>query len=188
MINNFLSYMISDPKYYSNNLRQFEKKLREVLKSKKIDIACFRDKTSNNTKELAKIFIRVCKEFHIDKILLNENYKLAKKLGVFGVHLTSKQFNKIEKAKDSNLYTIISCHNCKDLQNASKAGVNAVTYSPIFETPNKGKAKGIEKLKKVTRTYEHLNIIALGGITSKEQIKLISKTKAYGFASIRYFA
>ena len=61
-----------------------------------------------------------------------------------------------------------------------------VTYSPIFETPNKGEAKGIENLKTMVDRY-NIPIIALGGIITEEQIKAVKETGAYGFASIRYF-
>ena len=85
------------------------------------------------------------------------------------------------------MYVIISCHNENDLENAIKSKADAVTYSPIFETPNKGLPKGIEVLNNITTKYENTNIIALGGIINDEQIEQISKTKAYGIASIRYF-
>lgn len=187
MREDLISYLITDPEYYSNDPTLFGKNLKKVLEIKKVDMACFRDKTSTNYEELAKIFIKTCNEFNIQKVILNENYQLAKKLNAHGVHLTSKQFNDIQKAKDLDLYTIISCHNFTDIENAQKKHINAVTYSPIFKSPNKGEAKGIAKLREVVRAYEDLDIIALGGIISKENIKLISKTKAYGFASIRYF-
>jgi thiamine-phosphate pyrophosphorylase len=182
-----ISYLITDPKYYSNDKNVFEKNIRRVLKIKKVDIACFRDKESENFKELAKVFVKVCKEFNIDKILINGNYKLAKKLDASGVHLTSQQFEKIKKAKELDLFTIISCHNYDDIEKAQNLYVDAIAYSPIFHSPNKGEPKGIDKLKEATRIYEDIHIIALGGIIDEEHVEKISKTKAYGFASIRYF-
>ena len=182
-----LSYLITDPIYYSNDINTFEKSLRKALTLKRVDMACFRDKSSDNFKELAKVFVKTCREFNIDKILINGNYKLAKKLRATGVHLTSEQFNKIQKAKNLDLYTVISCHNYKDIEKAQKQHVNAVTYSPIFFSPEKGEAKGMAKLRETIRVYEDLDIIALGGIIDEAHIAQISKTRAYGFASIRYF-
>ncbi|WP_072679905.1 thiamine phosphate synthase [Arcobacter sp. LA11] len=182
-----ISYLITDPLYYSNDVKIFEENLKKALTLKKVDMACFRDKSSENFKELAKVFVKICKEFNIEKILINGNYKLAKKLKATGVHLTSEQFNKIQKAKDLDLYTVISCHNYKDIENAQKQHVNAITYSPIFFSPNKPEAKGMAKLRETIRVYEDLDIIALGGIIDEEHISQISKTRAYGFASIRYF-
>ena len=104
-----------------------------------------------------------------------------------GIHLNSSQFNEIEKVKKLNLFTIISCHNFDELEKASKLGLNFVTYSPIFDTPNKGEPKGINNLDETIKKFPNLNIIALGGIISDNQVKQIEKTSAYGFASIRYF-
>ncbi len=187
MRDDLISYLITDPKYYSNDKNVFERNIRRVLKIKKVDIACFRDKESENFKEIAKVFIKVCKEFNIEKILINGHYKLAKKLGASGVHLTSSQFEKIKKAKDLDLYTIISCHNYDDIEKAQNLYADAITFSPIFHSPNKSEAKGIHILKEATSIYEDTNIIALGGIIDDEHITKISNTKAFGFASIRYF-
>ncbi len=183
----FKYYLITDPKYYSNNPKIFKRTLEENLKKHKINIACFRDKKSDNFKELAQIFIETCREFNIEKVLINGDYQLAKKLNASGVHLTSTQFNDIQKAKDLDLYTIISCHSFNDIQKAIDKHVNTITYSPIFSSPNKGEPKGIDKLKEAKRIFEDIDIIALGGIINTQQIQEIQKAKAYGFASIRYF-
>lgn len=180
-------YLITDPLYYTNNEKLFANKLEKTLLNNKIDIACFRDKESSNFENLAKIFVDICKEHKVEKILINSDYNLAKQLGANGVHLNSQQFNQISQAKSLDLYVIISCHNLDDIEQAQKYYANCITYSPIFDSPNKGKAKGISMLKEAIKIYEDMDIIALGGIISKEQIKQISNTKAYGFASIRYF-
>lgn len=180
-------YLITDPLYYTNNEKLFTNKLEETLLKNKIDIACFRDKESLNFENLAKIFVDICKKHKVDKILINSDYNLAKQLGANGVHLNSQQFNQISQAKSLDLYVIISCHNLDDIEQAQKYYANCITYSPIFDSPNKGKAKGISMLKEAIKIYEDMDIIALGGIISNEQIKQISNTKAYGFASIRYF-
>ena len=180
-------YLITDPQYYTNDIEIFKKTLIKTLTKHKIDIACFRDKESKNFEELAKIFIEICKKFDIKEILLNSNYLLAKKLGATGVHLNSKQFDKIKEAKEANLFTIISCHTYEDIQKAIDYNCDAITFSPIFNTPNKGEPKGVLKLKEAIDLYKDINIIALGGIVNEEQIKQVEETKAYAFASIRYF-
>ena len=182
-----IKYLITDPKYYTNNERKFEEILINTLDKQTIDMACFRDKESENFEDLAKIFIKICKERNIKKILLNGDYLLAHKLNARGVHLTSTQFGDISKAKKLSLYVIISCHTFEDIEKAINYQADAVTYSPIFETPNKGIPKGIEALKKVINKYPNINIIALGGIINETQIEQVSKTNAYGIASIRYF-
>ncbi len=180
-------YLITDPKYYSNNPILFRKNLTISFKNHKIDMACFRDKESTNIEELAKVFVEVCKEFNIETILINKDINLAKKLNATGVHLTSQQFCDIKKAKDNDLFTIISCHSYNDIEKAQKLHANCVTYSPIFEVENKGEAKGIPKLKEAIKIFEDIDIIALGGIVDKNHIEKITNAKPYAFASIRYF-
>lgn len=180
-------YLITDPLYYSNQPNKFENTLKSILDKHDVDIACFRDKHADNFLELATLFVKICKEYKIDNIIINGDYKLAKKLGATGVHLTSLQFDEIRKAKELNLFTIISCHDLAQIEKAKKSYVDAITYSPIFETPNKGKPKGLDSLKEALDLYKDLDIIALGGITNYSEVEKISQTNAYGFASIRYF-
>jgi len=156
------------------------------LSSKKVDMACFRDKTSLDFEQLASIFVKVCQEYKIPQILINSNLQLAIKLKATGVHLTSTQFNEIETAKKNNLLVIISCHNLNEIKKAQNLKADMVTYSPIFDTPNKGIAKGCDDLAKIVSKVS-IPIIALGGIISQKQINKIKQTKAKGFASIRYF-
>ncbi len=180
------SYLITDPKYYTDNPKTFKNILNRVLSKYKPSIACFRDKTSSNVEQLAKVFLDVCKDNNIEIILINSNINLANKLGFNGVHLTSSQFDNIQKAKDLELFTVISCHDEDELNLAQMNGASMATYSPIFDTPNKGKPCGITDLNNITCKY-NIPIIALGGIIDQSHIQQIAKTKAIGFASIRYF-
>lgn len=184
---NLKSYLITDPTFFTNEPKKFVLKLKEVLSKHKVNIACFRDKNSTNFEELAKLFLEICREFHIEKVLINTDINLAIKLNFDGVHLNSKQFENIEEVKKKNLFTIISCHNFDELKIADSLKVDCATYSPIFKSPNKGEPKGILELKKAISSFPNLKIIALGGVVSNQQIEEINNTKAYGFASIRYF-
>jgi thiamine-phosphate pyrophosphorylase len=118
--------------------------------------------------------------------MLHGEVELAAKLGAYGVHLTSLQFDEIEKSKAFGLFTVVSCHSEKEIIEAEKKGADAVTYSPIFSTPGKGEPKGLEDLNERVAKIS-LPIIALGGITTPEQVKAVEKSGAFGFASIRYF-
>ena len=181
------SYLITDPKYYTNNPLQFQKNLEKSFLNHQIDMACFRDKSSENFKELATLFIKSCKKNHIQETFINSNYILAKQLNATGVHLTSTQFDCIEKAKGLGLKVIISCHTENEINLAIKNGAEIITYSPIFPTPNKGEPKGIKNLQNVCERYS-IPIIALGGIIDDTQIETLKKqTQCFGFASIRYF-
>jgi len=185
----FISYCITDPIIYGSTPEKFEKSLRYVLENNTIDILCFRDKISDNKKELARICLKVSKEFSIDKVLINSDIELCYSLGFDGIHFNSLQFVALEKIKPKELFTIISCHTEEEIIKAKSLNVNAVTYSPIFYKENKGKPKGLKKLSQMVKKYQDQNfsIVALGGIISNKHISEIIKTKAKGFASIRYF-
>jgi len=180
------SYLISDPAYFGSDPQSLTSVLNTVLPLYSPDFAVFRDKQTSDYPTLARTFIDVCRAHNLPKVLLHGDYKLAHALGADGVHLTSTQQNDIVLAKDLGLYVIISTHTHEEARNAQKSGADAITYSPVFASPNKGEPKGLEDLKEIVAKIE-IPIFALGGITSQEQINAVEKCGAYGFASIRYF-
>jgi len=118
--------------------------------------------------------------------MLHGDVTLASELQAYGVHLTSQQFDEIGRAKASGLFVVISCHTEAEIVEAQRRGADAVTYSPVFSSPGKGEPKGLEDLNEIVAKIS-LPIIALGGITTPEQVEAVEKSGAYGFASIRYF-
>lgn len=179
------SYLITDPKLYSHVLPAFTHKMKTALTLHQPSFALYRDKENSDYMQLAKVFIDLCSDTNT-KAMIHGAVELASKLGAYGVHLTSQQFHEIEKAKVLNLFTVISCHNEEEVFRAQKLGVDAVTFSPIFSTPNKGEPKGLAELQRMVDKI-NLPIIALGGITTEREVKAVEKTGCYGFASIRYF-
>ena len=180
------SYLITDRRYYTDTSAAFRSILHERFVRHFPDFALYRDKNNPDYAVQAEHFLEVCAQFEGIKGLLHGDMELAYKLHAFGVHLTSRQHDKIEKAKALGLYVIASTHSEDEVRKAVELGADAVTYSPIFSTPGKGEPKGLEDLNELVGKIT-LNIFALGGITTPEQIKQIEKTGAYGFASIRYF-
>ena len=178
----FISYFISDPSIFNN--------INSIFKKYNPNIVCFRDKETADIEPLAKNFIEIARKENIGLVLINTHIDLAIKYNYDGVHLTSNQFEDIKKAKENKLFTMISCHIEDEIILAKKLGADAITYSPIFDTPNKGESKGIAKLKDMVDKYQdnHFKIIALGGIIDENHTEKIKQTKAYGFASIRYFS
>ena len=148
--------------------------------------ALYRDKETSEYSFHAENFVQMCKSIPNLKVFLHQDYLLADSLNASGVHLTSLQFDEIRKAKDLGLEVIISCHTKEDVDKAEELGADYVTYSPIFDTPNKGKPKGVENLKKLVDSTS-LKVFALGGIITAQHVEAVEKSGAYGFASIRYF-
>ena len=178
-------YLITNPELFIDSEIEFYKYLNQV---KNFDFILYRDKESLNYKKFAKIFVDVLKNKGVEKIILHQDFLLAYNLKAFGVHLTSKQFSEIKKSKDLNLWTIISTHSLDEIELANRLGADAVTFSPIFDTPNKGKAKGIDILEKAIKLFPKIDIFALGGVKSEIEVKELNRVRGiFGFASIRFF-
>jgi thiamine-phosphate pyrophosphorylase len=150
------------------------------------DFALYRDKETENYAMQAENFVQMCKPFKKLKVFLHQDYALAKKLGANGVHLTSHQFDDIPKAKELGLEVIISTHTHDEVHIAEAMGADYVTYSPIFASPGKGEPKGVQDLESIVGMVD-VNIFALGGILTQEEVDVVATTGTYGFASIRYF-
>lgn len=177
-----IAYAITDPSTLNfntlvNDIQHF---------AQKADMIVYRDKSTRNYAQNAKLFIREAKKHAFSKVLLHRDYRLAYELGADGVHLTSTQFDEIKNAKSLGLFVVISTHSLKEACDASSKGVDMITLSPIFDTPNKGKAKGLEFLLNVAN-FVDMPIIALGGILTQNHIDACEEYGAKGFASIRYF-
>ena len=177
-----ISYAITDPSTLSfdhldQNLQRF---------SQKADMIVYRDKTNDNYPNSAKLFIEHASNYPFAKILLHTDYQLAHKLKADGVHLTSRQFDDIGKAKALGLFVVISCHTHKEAISAQEYGADMITFSPVFATPNKGTALGATAINRLKELVT-LPIIALGGILTGEDIDACRVNGASGFASIRYF-
>jgi len=168
-----ISYLITSPKHKYESFPG-------------ADFVCFRDKESTDIEDEASSFLAQAKDEGIENIFLNQHYLLAKKLGFDGVRLTSRQFVFIPEAQRRGLKVIISCHTEAEIEEAIRKKVDFITYSPIFETPDKGEPKGIEGLKKALEEVD-IKIFALGGVISQKEIEALKETDVYGFASIRYF-
>ena len=177
-----ISYLITDSSIYSSHPTRFKVRLLWAVKRHDPTFILYREKKSFS-KSLA-LWIR--RRFG-QKALLHTDIKLARRYRFFGVHLPSHLFGHIQRAKRSGLFTVVSTHTLQEIALASEMGADMVTFSPIFTTPNKGKPKGKRVLRKAVRKSK-VPILALGGVVKKKHISHIARTKAAGFASIRYFS
>jgi thiamine-phosphate pyrophosphorylase len=176
-----LTYAISDPR--TLNFDTLTSDLAHF--SHKASMIVYRDKSTNHYDTNAKSFVSVAKDF--DRVLLHGDYVLAKQCDADGVHLTSTQFENITKAKAIGLFVIVSTHSKEEAKRAENLGADMITFSPVFDTPNKGKAVGLECLKEVVSSVR-IPVLALGGVLTQKQIDACADVGAKGFASIRYFS
>jgi len=152
--------------------------------SKRASMIVYRDKNTLEYAKNAQLFVAYAQSF--DKVLLHGDYLLSKVCQADGVHLQSTQFDDIAKAKALDLFVIVSTHSIDEAKTAQLLGADMVTFSPVFDTPNKAQAVGIDSLKKVISAID-IPVIALGGILTQKQIDACADAGAKGFASIRYY-
>ena len=179
-------YCISDPLFYTSNPTQFIEKLLHVKTKHQPDFICLRDKKTTDYPSLAKALFAMKDRFEETKLYLHTDFLLASQMGFIGVHLPSYLMKDIKDAKKLNLEVVFSAHSLEDALRAQDLGADAITISPIFETPNKGKPLGLEKLKEINDKIS-IKCFALGGIVCEAQVSACAKEGVYGFASIRYF-
>lgn len=179
-------YLITSREFYTDTPAIFRNILHEQCQVHMPEYALYRDKSNPNYDIQAAHFVDVCIQFEGIKSFIHQKVDLAKELNATGVHLTSKQFDEIPHAKELGLEVIISTHTHEDVLKAENLGADAVTYSPIFTSPGKGKPKGVDDLKELLAKTK-LKIFALGGIVESRHVDMIAEVKPYGFASIRYF-
>ncbi len=179
-------YLITDPHYYTTKPDTFKEALNRSLIKYKPDFVCFRDKTGGDKKELLNAFKESCKEGGFCS-LINGSIELAVAYGFDGVHLRSDQNGLVGSAKKNALICIVSCHSADEAALALGAGADFVTLSPLFDSPGKGDAIGIEAFAKMLREIDGDRVFALGGIDDDKKIEEAGKLGVFGFASIRYF-
>lgn len=181
----FAPYLITDPEFYGQEEKRLEQKLLATLCAHRPSFACFRDKSTSSYALLANAFLKTCTQCST-QALLHTHVDLAVEMGAFGVHLPTAARFDAKKARDKGLYVVVSAHDAAEALEAQKAGAHAITFSPIFDSPNKGKALGLEKLKEIIAIL-NIDVFALGGIVTQKQVRLCQEAGAAGFASIRYF-
>jgi thiamine-phosphate pyrophosphorylase len=80
----------------------------------------------------------------------------------------------------------VACHDVADLQAARDQGASWALYSPIFPSPGKGQALGLEALALACRTARPMPVLALGGVDEANAVACLAAGAA-GFAAIRAF-
>ena len=119
------------------------------------------------------------------KILVNSRFDVALAAGAHGVHLPARSIppQDCKRIAPKGFLIGVSCHSQAELAEAD--GADFAVYGPVFESPGKGPALGIESLREVAR-MSPIPIYALGGVTAENAESCI-RAGAVGVAAIRMF-
>ena len=130
---------------------------------------------------IAKKIKKISKKYKV-KLIINDDSKLAKKIGADGCHIG--QFDSTVNAvrKDIKKKIIgVTCHNSRALAlKASKDKADYIAFGAFFKSDLKPNAKKAD-LKILTWSKKNIKkpIVVIGGITDKNYRKLIKAGANY---------
>ncbi len=176
-------YAVTDRKQFKYD---FETQIKKMLDS---GIRFFqlreKDLSSFELFRYAKLMEKLLKGYDAF-FTVNERVDIAVMTGAVGVHLPENSFPiSVVKQKFPDLIVGKSCHSLDSAVEAEKEGADYIFFSPVFESPGKGKPVGLDKLREVVENI-NIPVYALGGIT-EDKIPDVLDTGAYGVAGIRLF-
>ena len=174
-----LIYLISPNKIYSD----FYKNLEKVLLSKKVSFFQLRlkKKPKKSIFEIAKKIKKITRKNKV-KLIINDDSKLAKKVGADGCHIGQLDNTVISARKDIKKKIIgVTCHNSKELAlKATKDKADYLAFGSFFKSNLKPNAKKAD-LKILFWAKKNIKkpIVVIGGITDKNYAKLIKAGANY---------
>src|SRR5205085_2697299 len=129
--------------------------------------------------ERARTLRAICTKFAAP-LLINDRADIAIVAAADGVHLPARGFPAAEAKKLVPLVGV-SCHTRAEVERAKDA--DFCVFGPVFETPGKGPALGIEALREAARATPK-PVFALGGVDAGNAARCID-AGARGVACIR---
>jgi len=174
-----LVYLISPNKIYSN----FYKDLEKVLSSKKVSFFQLRlkKKPKKLIAKFAKKIKKITRKYKV-KLIINDDSKLAKKVGADGCHIGQLDNTVVSAREDIGGKIIgVTCHNSKELAlKASEDKADYLAFGSFFKSSLKPDAKKAN-LKILFWAKKNIKkpIVVIGGITDKNYKRLIKAGANY---------
>jgi thiamine-phosphate pyrophosphorylase len=133
---------------------------------------------------LARALLPVCSERGA-RLLINDRADVALATGAHGVHLPAAGLPIADARRLLGPRATIgaSCHSVDELRNAQAAGADFAVYGPIWATPGKGPALGLEALRAAIAAVS-MPVFALGGVDASNA-RAALHAGARGVACIR---
>ena len=172
-------YLISPNKIYPT----FYKDLEKILSSKRVVFFQLRlkDNPKNLIVKIAKKIKKITKKYKV-KFIINDDSKLAKRVGADGCHIGQLDNTVVSARKDVKKKIIgVTCHNSRKLAlKASKDKADYLAFGSFFKSSLKPNAKKTD-LKILFWAKKNIKkpIVVIGGINDKNYKKLLNEGANY---------
>lgn len=122
------------------------------------------------------------------RVLVNDRSDIALAAGADGVHLTVRSVSAgvIRESFPPEFIIGISTHTACEAETAAKTGADFAVFGPVFETPGKPDAKGIDELRDACARVAPFPVLAIGGVDAGN-VHEVLRAGASGVAAIRAF-
>jgi len=120
------------------------------------------------------------------RLLINDRADIAAAAGADGVQLTSTSLpvDVVREAFGAGMLIGVSTHSIEEVRQAESGGADFAVFGPVFETPGKPHAQGVDQLTNASTSVAPFPVIAIGGIDAGNVSSVLS-AGASGFAAIR---
>ena len=190
-MNKPLIYLITEGNLTAENFAEKKQRVLELIKTaveNKISLIQIREKklpaglVFNLTLQAAKITAD-----SQTKLLVNDRADIARAANADGVHLTGNSVSGgiIRRSFGAKFIIGVSAHSYEKALTAKEQGADFATFSPVFRSPGKSAAQGLQKLIEVSEKLKPFPVVALGGI-DETNYKSVLQRNAGGFAAIRF--
>jgi len=162
-------------------------KLKKILnKSIKLIQLRLKNSTPQQIEQFLFQAMPLCKQHEV-QLLINSGVSNAQQFKINGYHLTSSDLMALKQRPLVKGWLAASCHNCSQLQQAEKIGVDFAVLAPILPTKTHPNAK-VLGWQLMAKLIEEVNIpiFALGGLT-RSDIEKVQHLGGQGIAGIRTF-
>lgn len=163
--------------------------LPQILDSHAVDWIMYRDSSSVWIERFLEILKPYNKKLFLNLPFASFDEIISLSKGFDGVHLKSCFFDSIARlARAQSLQKMLigySAHSVAEVHQAIESGAHYCTLSPIFDTPNKAPALGLDTLEQIPLSMR-MKVFALGGMTL-ENLNEVKRIGLGGFAAIGYF-
>lgn len=123
----------------------------------------------------------------LTRIFVNERFDIAITAKAHGVQLTSSSVpvDRVRQLLPVEMIVGVSAHSADEVTEANANGADFAMLGPVFATPGKGDAMGLQNLAEICSAASPFPIVGVGGIDGTNESQIL-QSGAAGFAAIRY--